>query len=538
MIARLRHLPNAKTTLFPLVALCTLVAIQVMPNSAQAQLVSTDLNGRSAAARARVTLTLTWSQPVRLALTTHGRDVHIRTGTALDHSGFTALARRLQPWLASVQLGYDSAVLRLRAGVSATHRLGPTSLALSLTRPNVAPKRRRFDPGAARRRLALLKASLLWSTGDAWAASQLLQKMRAKHPDDTDLLTAQAVVETRLGRWRRASQALHTARTKQGVTSRGSLPVQGSVEAPSAEIATRSDRQSDGQERLGLDVGGHGFIAPGLRLQGRYTFAQLPEQRAHRGKLGLRRDLLSGSFLSVNATAATNQQRQFGAAGTFSLWDRTGETTIEANWNEASWALPALVAVQARRSALGLRRTVRSIPTLGRPIAGDVSLSVSAHLERWQSAEDGAAPGENGPTGRRAEEVTDIFANATIRYVSWRSQPRIWANYSILHLQRLGETSIIPENFGPDLLSPLLAQSHIHSLNAGVRVQVWRWLELTGHGGYGLRIGGADAVQFGAGLSWTPPSGIRVNVSFDRGFQGSTYGVSTTQLIAQAAVVF
>ena len=494
--------------------------------TANAQLVSTDLPTHGAATRAQVTVTLTWSQPVAVKVSVRGQEVVLRSDAALDHSGFATLGSRLRLWVSAVQLGYDSVVLRTLPGIIVVSQTGPTEVKLTLRKGDAPPPRRRFDPVAARQRLHFLKAALLWSTGDAWEAGELLGEMRSADPDNLELLAAAAVVETRLGRWRRASADLDRARTLQGVASRGTLPAKGSVEAPQATMTLRSDSQSDGLRRLGARVGGHAFVGDGLRLLGDYAYAKVSENTAHRGTLGARHDFISGSWLSAHGAVSADETTALGAAAALSIWDAWGQTRLDVAWNEPNWALPALINRQATRSTVGLRRGLRSLTGLGRPLSGDVSAEVSVHLERWR-----------GGTGEGEERVDDVFLAATLRYVSWRSQPRLWVSYAIIALQVLG-TEGNATTPSTNVLGPLLAQSHIHSVNAGARIQLWRWLELIGHGGYGYRFGGPDAAQFGGGLSWTPPSGLRASVNYDRGFQPTTYGVSTAQLVAAVSVVF
>ncbi len=506
---------------------CGLLALCVLaPTAATAQLVSTNLPTQGAAARAEVTVTLTWSQPVAVAVRVRGQEVILRSDAALDHSGFATLGSRLRPWVSAVQLGYDSVVLLTLPGVSVVSHTGPTEVKLTLRKGDAPPPGRLFDPVAARQRLRFLKAALLWSTGDAWEAGELLRQMREADPDNQELLAADAVVQTRLGRWRRASADLDRARTLQGVSSRGTLPAKGSVEAPQATITLRSDSQSDGLRRLGARVGGHAFVGAGVRLLGDYAYAKVAENRAQRGTLGARHDFVSGSWLAAHGAISADETIAVGGAAALSIWDAWGQTRLDVAWNEPNWALPALINRQATRSAVGLRRGLRSLSGLGRPLSGDVSAEISAHLERWR-----------GGAGTNEERVDDVYAAATLRYVSWRSRPRLWASYTIIALHVLnteGDATTPSTN----VLGPLLAQSHIHSVNAGARIQLWRWLEVTGHGGYGLRFGGADAAQFGAGLSWTPPSGLRASVNYDRGFQPTTYGISTAQLVAAVSAVF
>ena len=494
------------------------LALSLVPSLCFGQLIATDLPavGKTAAT---VTLSLSWSQPVEVAFTPGPGELIMRADQPLDHSGFVALAPRLTPWVSGIFLGYDSLVMKLVPGARAETR--PGSSGVSITLSVVTPGRQRpaarpSTSQSSRRRLQFLKASLLWSTGDAWPAAELLRQMSADRPDDAEILAARSLVESRVGRWRLASSHLDRSRVLQGLAGRGELPVDGDINAPGARVEVVQEEQQGGAKRTGLRAGGHAFLLAGLRLLLDYEYAHVGASAAHLAKIGARHDMRSGSWVSASARAASQSS---GAVADGELWDRFGATRLSLAWNEPRWELPVLVALGATRDAIGLKRSLRSWSEVGRVLRGDVSGELSAHLERWHARDE-------------ADGLSDLFANVSIRYNSWYARPRLWAEYAVSHLH------VIEVNSGGGGLASALTRSHVHALTVGVVHPLWRWLQVSGFGGYALSYWGDDAALYGAALWWQPPTGLRGSVHFRQGLDSSTYGRATQALHGRLAVAF
>lgn len=483
------------------------------PAPADAQLVVTDL---SAADATTVNLTLSWSAPVRVQAEIRPHELILRADQQLDHDGFLALAPRLKRWLVGLFLGYDSLVMTLAPGVSAAVQAQGSGATIRLSLATAANQPAAVAPtaAAAGRRLQFLKASLLWSTGEAWEAAELLRQMGNERPEDAEILAARSLVEGRIGRWRLASEYLARSRALQHLPSRGDRPVAGDLNAPLAQVEVLQDSQAGGLRRDGLRADGHAFVAPGLRLRLAYEGADVGERSDHLATLGLRYDGRSGSWL-----AGHGKVRVAGAGAVIAgeIWDALGSTGLALAWQEPRWELPVLVALDATRDAVGLTRSLRSWSGLGRALAGDVSLHLGGHFERWQAAE-----------GR----LSDLLATASLRYASWTARPRLWAEYAVVHLHVLGGASTSGG------LGAALSRSHIHSLSLGAVQPLWRWLQIGGSLGYATSYWGADAALVGAQLSWQPPTGPRAQVHFRRGVQASTYGTATNSLGIRAGWAF
>ena len=485
-----------------------------------------------------VRVELLWSAPVGAQVEQTADELVIRVDRPLVHAALAAAATRISRWVGGVFVGYDSLVLKLTPGTVATvatsgarvtitlRAAAPTSSAQA--RPGGAGGAEGHGAQDAARRLRMLKATLLWTTGDVWQAGQVLQGLRQQGPDDARLQAAHALVEARLSRWRRAAALMQLASADAGTSGRGRLPVAGSAHAPVGRGRFVSEQQDNGVARTELRADGHFFIADGLRVVVDYRFARLsatpstagvallPDEDAHhRAAVGMRFDAMQGSWLSADVRATSQTT---GAVVQAELWDPLGGTRIVAGLDEPRWELPAFTAVGAIRDGVGITRSFRSVSGVGRLLRGQVQARFSGFLERWRTAEGDAS-------------LTDLLLTGSVRYVSWRDRPRWWAQYAVMRLDVRDRTSAPG---GTDRLASLLTSSQVHAATAGARLTLWRWLAADAFGGYSLSSPGGGAAQFGAGLSWTPPIGFTASADFARVVTPSSFGLGTQRLTLAA----
>ncbi len=504
----------------------------LLPTTAGAQLITTDLAPGLANARA-VVITLTWPEPVVAEVEHRFDEMIFRLDRPLNQGAFSALAPRISKWVRNVLLGYDSVVVQLAPQVTANvaQSKGKIVIQLSAQTPEAPPAQ--GDRNTARDRLAFLKAVILWSIGEISAAADLLEKMGNAHPKNIEILAARSVVETRLDRWRRASILLHRAKSAQGLPSRGMLPVLGSNHAPHALVKWHDDRQEDGTIRQGMAVSGHGFMSAGLRMRAGYQYADVnaaPDaalrsfldvkgHSSHLVTLQVRHDRTDGSWLGATLLGSPTPA---GLRLQGERWDRWGSTNLSMSIREPRWELPVLIGLRAVRDALSVTRKLRSWSQLGRPLRGQITARMGLQLERWKLS--GAD-----------ESMVDLLASGSLLYVSWRAGPRLWAEYSVIHLQPLTTDT---GDIHHATLVATLKQSHMHSLNIGAQQPIWNWLQMEAFGGYSLNYWDRNATQFGASLSWMPPSGFQLVARYQRVMQPATYGAMTAKLTIHAGGTF
>jgi len=500
---------------------------------ALAQVVSTNLADRRDPATVEVHLH--WPQPARCEVEQTAEELVLRFDQPVDYDAFGTLAPRLSHWVTAAFFGYDSMALKLAPGVRTSVEVRNGSILLKLTATEADSQATQEMPETAtptaatqvKARLQRLKAELLWSTGDAWEASELLAQMQRDKPQDVELLAVRSVVETRLGRWRLASAHLDRAAELQHLERRGDWPVRGSEHAPRAEAAWLRDRIDGGVGRDGLRLAGHTFLHPGLRLALGYEFAALPPvsgpvQMTQLITAGLRQDFENGSWLALRAGG---NQEQGGVVAEGESWDAWGATRLTLAYRELRWDLPVLASLGARRDGIGATRTLRSWSSLGRALHGDISGQIAVHLERW------TAEHETGP-------LSDLLTLASLRYVSWYARPRLSLAWSAQHLEILEhETGAVSPHRGKALAAALV-RNQIHLLTVGAQLPIWRWLSADVLAGHALSVWGQDAAQFGAGLAWQPPTGFRIAVRYQRGLVPGGYDAVSSNLLVTAGGAF
>lgn len=493
--------------------LLLLLVFWLTASPALAQVLTTDLPAVPTETYA-VTVKMTWPQPAQVQIEEPPGELVLRFDRPLDYEAFAALAPRISRWAPGLFLGYDSLVLRLAPQVQPLVLVedGVVVLKLALPRQNLADFEETQPQPDARLRLHLLKANLLWSTGETWAASQLLEQLLQQNLQNVEILTAQSVVESRQGRWRRASLAVDQARRLEGAETRGDLPVLGSEHAPRMAALWLHDTEDGGTQRDGLRLQGHVFLAAGLRVLLGYELAKLDADAgtplgaqlgtdgtlSHLGALGLRYDGLSGSWLMARGTATVDGA---GAVLEGELWDRLGGTRLVLGWAEPRWDLPTLAAIGATRDALGLVRTLRAWRALGRALHGEVSGQLGLHLERWRAGRDDA-------------EVTDLMGQFSLLYTTWFAKPRFFVSYTAQHLEPLDRQ--LGSVNSPQVLTAIFQQNQVHSFQAGAQLPLWRWLSVEAFGGYALSVWSNNGALYGGSINWQPPSGLRASIRYQR----------------------
>lgn len=496
--------------------------------NASAQIVSLD----GADTNTAVTVTLYWPQPAQATAELKGQEWVIRCSQPLNYEAFAQAMPRLRRWVVGAFFGYDSMVFTLAPGVTAQalDSAGKVQLRLQLSQaqtPEHEPERdNKPENTQGAQRLQFLKATLLWSLGETWQATEMLSQMQMLDPKNPDILNAQSVVENKLGRWRAAAQAVDRANALQGIEERKDLPPRGSEHAPRLLAELAHDEQAGQATRDGLRLNGHAFVAPGLRLTFGYEFAQVQAPAAsllssalagsetsnHLGSLGVRYDAASGSWLGLRLSGTANQ---VGLGVNAELWDRFGATQLSGTVAETRWDLPSLAALNATRDGVGVSRSVRAWNALGRALSGDITLQLAGYLERWTSERD---PGM----------VSDLLLSAGLNYATWWTKPQFFVGYAVQHVEVLDDTPASAARRHE--LAAILVKSHIHLVSGGARYLLWRWLGLAAFGGYGVSYFTDNTAQFGGELAWQPPSGLRANVRYQFGISPESYGNATSTL--------
>lgn len=505
-------------------ALCNCLA-WLSATAAVAQVYATDLPPPPAEPRT-VTLTLTWPQAVHAEFSVRGRELVIRADQPLDFASFAAVAPQIRRWIVAANVGYDSMVWTLADEVEAQPAVREGIVVIRLNLPGEAPPPEPPPADAARFRLKYLKATLLWSVGELPQAAELLETLAAEQPGNREIRAAQSVVETRLGRWRRASEFYAMASGDPAARER---PVQGSEQAARIAVEGVYDYASNGDQQ-GIRATGYGHLANGWRL-GSSAFWLYARQSGDNwstkyhpwlgGNLDARIDARAGHWLAVGPGFSLMGPSGRSEVG---FWSATGATRLIAVYREAAAETPALSGLAFLRSTLGVVRAVRNVVPLARAIAGDVTGSVGARIDWWHSVLSGRFYPDGG-------EATTLSMTAQLQYVSWRTRPRLTVQYNLSHLQ-----SGLAAQSGP--VPPMLATAHVEGLTFGLQQPLFSWLAAEAYAGGGINFFGPNTVQLGASLNWTPQTGPRASLRYSFGASAATLGQYLQSTVASVAWVF
>lgn len=164
-----------------------------------------------------LSISLRWSDsatpPPKVATASDGRELLIHFSGPVEGTAFLELPTRATDWVANVETGYDSVLLRAALdvhfditsrgdGVVITLRRASTTNA-AINREKIVAEDAETERVRERQKLRaeLLLARALLDGGSFSRARAILQEQLAKHPDFVEAHLTLAELETRAGRW-------------------------------------------------------------------------------------------------------------------------------------------------------------------------------------------------------------------------------------------------------------------------------------------------------------------------------------------------
>ena len=151
----------------------------------------------------QLVISVAWSAPKGIETARDGRDLLIRFPHQVDGAPFLALPARAMGWVANVETGYDSVLLKAARNVAFDLTTRPGAILISL-RPAAAKAGAAEDDRHEAARADLLLAQALIEDGAFSRARGILQDLLARDPEQAEALTMLADLETRTGNWPRA----------------------------------------------------------------------------------------------------------------------------------------------------------------------------------------------------------------------------------------------------------------------------------------------------------------------------------------------
>jgi tetratricopeptide (TPR) repeat protein len=312
-----------------------------------------------------------------------GREVLLSFPRALPQVDASALQRRAEGLLAGVSVGFDTLLLHLAAGVTATRADSAGSLSLLLRRTSEAtqaeiPEEQPFaaTPGEGlgavesggppsrapglrdeqgELRLRLLEAQLLAQTGQLAEARRRFEELRQAMPESAEPLNGLAGAAWRTGRWRQAlglyreallidptdrwvadaAEAIERVHARRFRTDLEYREIRGGVDTGRATVVTGG-------------IGGHQPFGDGWRLGFSFDLAYVDASQVrrtdgsigsfsglrHRAEMFVQHDGLDGKVFA-GSLFVTGDTPGFGVRA--ELPDDRGVTTLRAEYRRPNW---------------------------------------------------------------------------------------------------------------------------------------------------------------------------------------------------------
>jgi hypothetical protein len=385
-------------------------------------------------------------------------------------------------WLAGVQTGYDTVLLRAARDVRfEVSRRGEVLDVLVVPED---PTEEAVD-AQGRRRLDLLRAQWLAEAGREGEAFEALSAVVAKTPGDAQALTALGLSERRIGWRRRATATLQRAFAADGANPdlRELLASMQAEREPLAradfeqktvagEYRTRSQR-SEGARAINdaLQIGGRlEFLHVDAKRVRHPDGAIAPLRRTlGRGEAWLRLDTLGGTSWSGSLFASPAGP---GASVEYARPQPSGQWRVQAEVQRPFWEYTEAFAGDGTRDRAAVGRRQR----LWRHVEGWVTVAANRY-----ALDDGATTKTTGISGGVIAVVRE-------------AQPFVAASYGLDKETRRSGTTRTDAAGVPFDPVPIVSRE-IHVPGVQVRQELGRSLSIDAYSGYAIdRLGGRGAV--------------------------------------------
>jgi hypothetical protein len=322
----------------------------------------------------------------RATVRQEGRDLLISFPGALPRLDAAALQERAADWAEGVNTGYDTLLLQLAPGVTASRIDGgdPRRLRILLAREaGAGPTGDEPSPEATRQgefRLQVLEAQLLVLSGRLTEARERYRALRAEAPDRVEPLAGLASLEHQAGRWRR-SLDLYREAVLLDPTDLSLASSLASVErerAPRLRTDVEYRHLEGGVSTAKADttlgeVGGFQKFGDGWRLGFAYGLAHVSATQVRRATGVVQRfsderqrfevfaqyDAPGGATV-IGSVFATQFAPGVGIRA--QLPDDTGFTTLRAEYRRPNWDFVESIVESGTRDRIAVGRFQRFLP--------------------------------------------------------------------------------------------------------------------------------------------------------------------------------
>jgi hypothetical protein len=367
-------------------------------------------------------------------------------------------------------------------------------------------------------RLSLAKVTLYSETNQIDKAFSLIDQLKTDYPDEPQILLAEADLNLRIENRGSAFADIQKAQmlrpTDEDIMARKRAMFK-DLE-PFASVGASVKRTNQATEKF-VTAGAQAYYDPTL------SAGIIFENDSLKSKADVVRvDGTAEPFDSDRQRATLSMGKLFngghGADGflylgndniggglQFSLWDRSGTTSLQANLNQPDWTFIETVVGKGTKDNISLTRKQR--------FRNNFDLSLGGSLNRYNLEDDSDV----------AKSVSlDFYAgyNYPVSFSETMGDDiNLGINYGLgAEYFKDKETKLSP---GGGTFQPLPAETYeVHSLTVSASKNFTPDLNLDAYAGYAVDRFGDDGPLFGAGLTYSPVKNISLEVLGSRGIMG------------------
>ncbi|MFN3077585.1 MAG: tetratricopeptide repeat protein [Alphaproteobacteria bacterium] len=489
-------------------------------------------------------LRLEWEQLPAYTVETQGRELLLRFASPLGDTDFTKVYEQAQPWLSSVEGGYDSLLLRAaesatfdvitegRAVIVSLHRVAGTTeegeIAAEADADAERVKKRQHQ------REEILRARALFETGSYVEARVILQRLIDEDPALREGHLALAEVETRSGHWQ-SSNSLYSR-------------VLAEVDDPAAARAKSQILYQQGQmlETRGTFVSVHNAdqqwqsLTRGRIFLGRNSDAEFEYEARNIETPGkfIQPDgavAPSGSFwrnrVEVRGQHETENELELGLKATSQLYDYGGSGSYGADNLGIGFSVASAVSEGTLAGSLTYHEPFwASVAGLLRGGAADrAGLKYHRMLGRRWTFDGASAANAYSMTQDRVEEATrTVSGSLAIRHLPAVTEGTLSLGY-VLDTEQPWHIKKTTNALGQAYHPADLARREVHALELLYGRELLDYLSAEGSFSYAYDRFGGSGPGFSPSLIWRPVTPVEV------GAQGSYVSISAVNGGANSA---
>jgi len=369
-------------------------------------------------------------------------------------------------------------------------------------------------------RLELAKVSLYSETGKLDAARKLIDKLKAKYPNNPQVLVAEADLNLKLGNrgagFVELNKAVILDPGNEDILDkqRSALLVQGPFTSGGFDFR-RTNEAFEQLENFATQVTVSPSVSLELNVDNDHLYSREPLTRVNgstenfagdkqRGTFTLNKMFDSGDQASASIFANNNTP---GAGAKYVRWDSTGSTALQGDFHRPDWDYAQMVIGDGTKDDIRLERK--------QFITNRIEATLGGGFNHYSLQDDFNAA---------SAAAWDLNLGYTYPYqLSKNDQVTLGAYYDV---DAEYFTDVDERTLGGVEYKPLPIQSYeVHSLNVSASKQLMTELYAEAYGGYGVdRFTGSNGPLFGGDMEYALMDNLGLQLRAFHGIMGGVKG--------------